>query len=101
MALNNPLQNAAAGQSIFGGINPGQAYNAAHTVSQHPSAERRIESMFDHNRQMHVSVINADNGFILTTRTDLGSHGRVLVAATIEELRDLITSEMVSRKMGK
>ena len=97
MAMH-PLQNAAQG-SILG------AMGAAQSVDYGQVNQRRIESMFDHNRQVQMSIISADNGFILTTRADhpafVGGANRVLIAATIEELRDLITSEMVTRKMEK
>ena len=97
MAINNPLQNAAQG-SILGAM-------GTQAVDYGQMGQRRIESMFDHNRQVQMSIISADNGFILTTRADhpafAGGANRVLIAATIEELRDLITSEMVTRKMEK
>jgi hypothetical protein len=94
MAMN-PLQNASAQGSILGSF-------ANQAVGSVPGSQRRIESMFDHNRQLQMNIINADNGFILVMRPDHpGSRDRVLVASTIEELRDLFTSELVSRKMEK
>lgn len=91
----HPAMNAAAQGSVFG-----QAYGTQAQIGA--TAERRIEHMFDHNRQVNVTVINADNGFILVTKPEYPSTtSRVLVASTIEELRDLITSEMVTRKMEK
>ena len=98
MAITNPLQNAAQG-SIFGGMGVAQAVDYGQTN------QRRIESMFDHNRQVQMTVVTADNGFVLTIKADhpafVAGANRVLVASTIEELRDLITSEMVTRKMEK
>ena len=88
----NPAMNAAQ-NSILGGI--GSPLGSQAVIY----GERRIESVFDINRQMNISVVSADNGYILVTKPDNGSVGRVLVANTIEELRDLITSEMVTRKM--
>ena len=87
----NPMMNAAAQGSVFG-----QAYS-----NQSQIGGRRIEQMFDHNRQINVTIVNADNGFILVAKPEYPGTDRVLVASTIEELRDLITSEMVTRKMEK
>lgn len=93
----NPAMNAAQG-SILGAI-------GAQSVDYNQAGQRRVESMFDHNRQVQMTVVTADNGFVLTIRADhpafAGGANRVLVASTIEELRDLITSEMVTRKMEK
>ena len=81
--------NTATGQSILG-------------TSIGSQIDRRIEQMFDYNRQMNISVVNADNGYVIIMRPEFsGTNSRVLVANTIEELRDLITSEMVTRKMEK
>ena len=96
MAMH-PLQNAAQG-SILGAM-------GAQAVDYGQASQRRVETMFDHNRQVQMTVVTADNGFVLTIRADhpafAGGANRVLVASTIEELRDLITSEMVTRKMEK
>ena len=105
MAITNPLQNAAQG-SIFGGMGAaqGSVLGGMHTQAMDygQTNQRRIESMFDHNRQVQMHIVNADNGFILTMRAaHPGARDRVLVANTIEELRDLFTSELVSRKMEK
>lgn len=63
------------------------------------------EQMFDANRQVVITVVTADNGFVLTIRSPSVSFGAmpktsVFVASSIEELRDLITSDLVSRRMG-
>lgn len=101
-AITNPAMNAAqqgmAGQgSVYVGLaaqDTQSAYNQA--------AQRRVESWIDHVRQTNVQIVQADNGYILTFRpTEFGSAPRTLVATTIEEVRDLITSEMVSRKLEK
>ena len=90
MAVGHPMQNAAQG-SILG------AYSNQGVVG-----ERRIEHAFDYNRQLNINVINADNGFVVIMKPEMpGTTSRVLVASSIEELRDLITSEMVTRKMEK
>lgn len=62
----------------------------------------RVETMFDPNRQLRTQIIRADNGYILMVyRWDGSLPARVLVAATIEELRDLITSELVTQSLEK
>ena len=98
----HPAMNAAQGSIL------GQAYQNAGpggifgTATGGQLAERRSETMFDHNRQVQITVTNADNGFILSIRPEMmGTASRILVANTIEELRDLITSEMVTRKLEK
>ena len=90
----HPAMNAAQG-SILGAM-------GVQSVDYGQVNQRRIESMFDYNRQVQMNIISADNGFVLTMRPEQpGARDRVLVASTIEELRDLITSEMVTRKMEK
>lgn len=90
----HPAMNAAQG-SILGAM-------GTQAVDYGQVNQRRIESMFDYNRQVQVNIISADNGFILTVRPEQpGANSRVLIASTVEELRDLITSEMVTRKMEK
>lgn len=101
-AITNPMMNAnaigAAQGSILGqGITSQDAYNYAAAQQG-----RRVESWFDYQKQTNFQVINADNGFVIIVKPDHpGSKGRMLVASTIEEVRDLITSEMVARKMEK
>lgn len=87
-AQGSVLTSTGTGGSIFG---------------QYPGhVERRVESMFDHNRQVSVKVVTADNGFIVVVKPDMpGATERILVATSVDEVRDLITSEMVSRKMEK
>jgi hypothetical protein len=93
MAMH-PAQNAAQG-SILGGLGAmGADYSSQ-------NASRRIEQWFDHQRQTTVQIINADNGFVVIVKPDYGHAGRMLVASTIEEVRDLITSELVAKKMEK
>lgn len=98
MAVMPPVANAAQG-SLFG-----QVANTGSSMFGNPIGAQtgRSETMFDHNRQVQITVTNADNGFILSIRPEMmGTASRILVANTIEELRDLITSEMVTRQMEK
>lgn len=102
MAIN-PAMNAATAGSVFGGSHTASQGSILGQMYPHGAVgqERRIEHMFDHVRQINVTIVSADNGFILVTKPEYGNVGRVVVASTIEELRDLITSEMVTRKMEK
>jgi len=90
--LGQAYQSVGQQSSIFGGA----------VTSGQMMAAGRSETMFDHNRQVHITVTSADNGFILSIMPEMmGTASRILVANTIEELRDLITSEMVTRKLEK
>lgn len=89
----NSMQNAR--QSSQSQLNSMQS---GFTPTQH------IEQVFDANRQVVMTVVTADNGFVLVTKSPLASFGAapnssVFVASNVEELRDLITSDLVSRKM--
>ncbi len=102
MAAHPAQAQGIVGSSILGGAGQqgmlGNAWNTANTAYPYNTQE----TYTDINRQIRVDVTKADNGFILSIRPfEPGAKGRVLVATTIEELRDLITSEMVSRAMEK
>ena len=98
-AITNPLQNAVgaggAGGSILGYANQGSVLTGIQ------NSYGRTDSFHDPNRDIHLDVTRADNGYILRVTPRMGGTQRVLVASTIEELRDLITSEMVSQSMEK
>lgn len=101
MAIN-PMMNAAAGQSIFGGAQGAAQGSILQGIPGEYQQGRRIESYFDANRMVNVQVISADNGYIIVSRPDHpGTTQRVMVANTIEEVRDLITSQMVTNKMER
>ncbi len=62
----------------------------------------RMDSMFDPAKQVRTNIVRADNGYILMVYpADNAIVPRVLVASSIEELRDLITCELVTSKMEK
>lgn len=75
-----------------------KVYPGGGTIS---GAGARVETVFDHQRQMHVSIVHADNGFVLIMRNDYGMQGRILIANSVQELNDLITSELVAQKLEK
>lgn len=82
----SPMQNAA--QNMYpGAILSGTPF--------------RSDSWFDHNKQSHFNVIKVDNGFVIRVGAKEGAQFRTLVASSVEEVRDLITAEMVSNKMEK
>lgn len=94
-AITNPAMNAAQG-SVLGGM-----HGAMGVDYSNQGVSRRIDQWFDAQRQTNFQVVNADNGFIVITKPEYGNAGRILVASTIEEVRDLITSELVAKKMEK
>jgi hypothetical protein len=97
MSILNPLQNAAGVGGVLGG--------AMHGYNQSTDARRvsSIESLFDPHTQTSVKIVSAANGYIVIVAPvdSMYKPSRVLIAPTIEDVRDLITSEMVSKKMEK
>lgn len=91
--------NAIVNPSL--GIAGAGANNQASIFGNAPSYTR-VETMFDPNRQLRTQIIRADNGYILLVHSwEAAAASRVLVAASIEELRDLITSELVTQSLEK
>lgn len=103
-AITHPMQNTgiSAMQNAMNaaqGSILGQAQMAGY---QSAEQSRRIESWFDHQRNTNFQIVTADNGFVVIVKADgFGQVSRILVANTIEEVRDLITSEMVAKKLEK
>jgi hypothetical protein len=93
-------QNAAAQSSILGGYGSGLGQSIGNSTGTYETP-RRVESYFDINRMTTMKVVDADNGFVILTQPDGGGRGRMLVASSIEEVRDLITAELVTKKMEK
>lgn len=86
---------------IAGAIAPGNILTG-NTSSPSVFGARRLEVNYDPIRCFRTTIVQADNGYILhITPDDMSVSGRVLVASTVEELRDLITAEMVGKKMEK
>lgn len=82
-------------------MNPG-AVNFANTQPPVFGTPHRVETMFDYARQLRTNIVRADNGYILVVYpADASVTPRILVAPTIEELRDLITSELVTQSLEK
>lgn len=94
------LQSQGNHPGMFGGLNQAGGQIAG-AISGADYGQRRVESYFDISRMTTVKVVSADNGFVVLTQPDHGGIGRMLVANTIEEVRDLITTEMVTKKMEK
>jgi hypothetical protein len=93
MAINHPMMNAQ--NSVLGVLGAANQYQGSQV--QDP----RRWGYDDPMNGMKVEVINAQNGFILKTAPYEGAVAQLHIAANINELRDLITAEMVSKKLGK
>lgn len=50
---------------------------------------------------MKFEVVNAENGFVLKVAANEGERWRLYVAANVDEVRDIITSQMVTQRMEK
>lgn len=70
-------------------------------LDSYNSAMSKHDRPFGGIKESNFQIITVDNGFILVVRGPLGSVGRSLIATTVDELRDLITSELVGQAMEK
>lgn len=62
------------------------------------SAAYQAEMIVDHNKQTNIRITHVENGFIV----EVGSEARLIrkyVAKDMDEVRDLITSDMVTQRM--
>ena len=62
------------------------------------SAMYQSEMTVDHNKQTNIRITHVENGFIV----EVGSEARLIrkyVAKDMDEVRDLITSDMVTQRM--
>ena len=50
---------------------------------------------------MKFEVIHAENGFVLKVAQHEGERWRLYVAANVEEVRDIMTSQLVTQRMEK
>ena len=100
--VNHPLQNAAQGM-IGGSLGAGalsqtianaqaQAYNQAVMArTPHVKYEKRMT--------LHVNIEQAGNGFIVGFANHYGEIIDKRVATNIEQVQEIITSEMASRML--
>jgi hypothetical protein len=99
----HPLQNASGitGAGLFGGVisnaaqgmvSNAQAYNQAVMArTPHVKYEKRMT--------LHVNIEQAGNGFIVGFANHYGELVDKRVATNIEQVQEIITSEMASRML--
>ena len=82
--VNN--QVTAPQRTLTGAINPNtyQQYSAMDYMTAHP---------------MNIQIHRADNGFIVRCGMSEGASYSVHIAKTIEEVNEIITTELVIKKM--
>jgi hypothetical protein len=100
MAISNSIFNPA--QQSTGTVMShntgilGATINSGGTGSN--SAMYQSEMTVDHNKQTNIRITHVENGFIV----EVGSEARLIrkyVAKDMDEVRDLITSDMVTQRM--
>ena len=88
MAISNSILNSA--QQMTG--------VTAAVIGNGGTSTYQYESTFDHNKHTNIRITHAENGFIV----EVGSEARLLrkyIAKDMDEVRDLITSDMVTQRM--
>lgn len=91
--LEKDLLHAMAGQGILSGI----GINAA----QQSIGAYASRSWNDPLSGMKFEVITAENGYVLKVAANEGDRWRLYVANNVDDIRDLITSQMVTQRMEK
>lgn len=51
--------------------------------------------------ELHLSIMQADNGFVINIGTEYGSRADIHIATTIEEVTNIITSQLASRMLDR
>jgi len=105
MAISNSIFNSAQQSSGFtsvpignGGIGSSIGNGANSSTAMHQTAHYQSEMTVDHNKQTNIRITHVENGFIV----EVGSEAlliRKYVAKDMDEVRDLITSDMVTQRM--
>lgn len=85
------LLHAMAGQGILSGVNAAQQSIGAYAS----------RSWNDPLSGMKFEVITAENGYVLKVAANEGDRWRLYVANNVDDIRDLITSQMVTQRMEK
>lgn len=115
MAIQNPLFNSAQQSSGtvmgsntgFTGVLTGNNGGIGSTIglggaslstAMHQTAHYQSEMTVDHNKQTNFRITHVENGFIV----EVGNEGKLIrkyIAKDMDEVRDLITSDMVTQRM--
>ena len=71
---------------------------AVSSAAMHQAAYYQSEMTVDHNKQTNIRITHVENGFIV----EVGSEAKLIrkyIAKDMDEVRDLITSDMVTQRM--
>lgn len=85
--LGAAITKASSNGSVIGAVNP----NTYRTMT---------EMDYITENPMHIKIHRAANGFIVQTAIREGDRASVHVATTIEEVHNIITTELVTKKLG-
>lgn len=91
-SMFNPAQQPPGFTGVLTG-NGGTVSSAANQTAHYQS-----EMTVDHNKQTIIRITHVENGFIV----EVGSEAKLIrkyVAKDMDEVRDLITSDMVTQRM--
>jgi hypothetical protein len=97
MAISTSIFNSAQQSSGFTGVLTGNGGTGS-SIGGGNSAMYQSEMTVDHNKQTNIRITHVENGFIV----EVGSEAKLLrkyVAKDMDEVRDLITSDMVTQRM--
>lgn len=51
--------------------------------------------------EMHLTIVQADNGFVINLGNEYGGRADIHIAATIEDVNIIITSQLASRMLDR
>jgi len=64
-------------------------------------SKRYMPDTYSSRLEMNLSIVQADNGFVVNVGNEYGSRADVHIAKTIEEVTTIITSQLASRMLDK
>lgn len=93
------------GTSPVGGqtmaTNLGSAYNQATMANTVPGPLVSKQHQERHLSTTNFTVVQAHNGYVITTTDPTSYLENRYIAATMEEIKDLVASILVQRKLGE
>lgn len=95
--------NAAAGQQLIGNGAQQASWNAAqgmHTGAQMPLYPK-ARDVRNERLEMHVKITQAENGFIVNVCNAYGDILQPHIAATMEDVTTIVTSQLASRMLDR
>ena len=102
-SIFNPTQQSSGFTTVpisNGGINSsiGVGGSAMYQGAMYQGAMYQSETTVDHNKQTNIRITHVENGFLV----EVGSEATLIrkyIAKDMDEVRDLITSDMVTQRM--